>query len=594
MGIEPLTEDLYDDPEKDDNDIPLNTPKRYSSDTDEEDTTYVNEDESETETQDEINDDFDNVRSTDSNVSDDEDEPKPEQNDLLYPGAPITVAESLLAILTVALTHSLTGECLSSILQLIALHCIGNINKKLCKYCQSKNDNSFFIELPLMNQLQAMFLRPDFVEKLQFRFHRVKKAKGLFMRFKLYNGYYGCSRCKIRGTRYKVGKSTVQVYPYDERMHLRTQEEVQNDAKASIELGLTKLLLRLWFDPTLANEPYSLSGVLHVIDADLRNMQPPSFVQRMPRAIKTYLSLWKAQEYKLWLIYYSVPILLGVMNQEYFDHHLQLLSAVYLLSRDSISFDQIEVARNHLRSYISKFADFYGVRNMSMNVHQLLHLPDVVLDLGPLWVYSCFFLEDLNGKLSKLIHGSRHAGLQVCSGASIYMNLYVLIGTLPVDSTVRKFCDQLRCNKKKSRIVEIIDPKTYVLGSLQHLDEVSFNIRAVLAKSLDIKNGNIQVFYRLERKGVLFSSAKYSRSNKKVSHYVSYTHEKRLVETLQIFKCEVVGSDEDVFFSVSKEAEKLSPSAWLSLLDRLSLIQEEEEIIFVAAPATLERQVSAL
>lgn len=737
---------IDNDSEEDDNDIPLNyTPEKPLSNNEKdinEDASEIemeeeiiedfdnvrstdsnlsdNEHESKTESEEEIVDDFDNVRSTDSSISDDEvDRDELDRDNLLYPGAPITVAESLLAILTVAFTHSLTGECLSSILQLIALHCIGNIKintlykfrkyfvdigkhilvlhyyclncfvpltakDSVCKYCQSKSGNSFFIELPLLNQLQAMFLRPNFVKKLQFRFHRVKKAsnniediydgrvykrffgnggfldgksnisfmwysdgisifhsshfsiwpmylvinelpyrerikkeniilaglffgnskpnpnlflapihshlqeffadghllnthngdqirvhgkvlcgtcdlqaKGLFMRFKLYNGYYGCSRCKIRGIRHRVGKSTVQVYPY-ERIHLRTQEEVQNYAKISIELGkpakgvkgpsllsnimpdmisgmgidimhgiflgLTKLLLRLWFDPLLANELYSLSGMLHVIDARLTNMRPPSFVQRMPRAIKTHLSLWKAQEYKLWLIYYSVPILLGIMNERYFNHHLQLLSAIYLLSQDSISFHQVEVAKNHLHLYVSKFAELYGVRNMSMNVHQLLHLPDVVLDLGPLWVYSCFFLEDLNGKLSKLIHGTRHAGLQVCSGASIYMNLSVLIGTLPVDSRVRKFCEQLRCNKKKNRIVEIIDPKTYVLGSLEYLTQVPYNIRAILIDNLGINNGNIQIFYRLEKKGILFSSANYSRSNKKVSHYVLYTY----------------------------------------------------------------------
>lgn len=100
---------------------------------------------------------------------------------------------------------------MSSILQLIALHCIDNIKintlykfKKyfqdiekhtlvfhyyclncfipltakdsVCKYCQSKSGNSFFIELLLLSQLQAMFLRSDFVEKLQFRFNRLKKA----------------------------------------------------------------------------------------------------------------------------------------------------------------------------------------------------------------------------------------------------------------------------------------------------------------------------------------------------------------------------------------------------------------------------------
>lgn len=46
----------------------------------------------------------------------------------------------------------------------------------VCKYCHSNSGNNFFIELPLLSQLQTMFLRLDFVDKLQFRFHRVKKA----------------------------------------------------------------------------------------------------------------------------------------------------------------------------------------------------------------------------------------------------------------------------------------------------------------------------------------------------------------------------------------------------------------------------------
>jgi len=71
------------------------------------------------------------------------------------------------------------------------------------------------------------------------------------------------------------------------------------------------------------------------------------------------------------------------------------------------------------------------------------------------------------------------------------MNLSVLIGTLPIDSRVKKFCEQLRYNKNRNKIAEIIDPKTYALGSLQHLVEISFNIRAVLIDHLDINHGNI-------------------------------------------------------------------------------------------------------
>ena len=44
---------------------------------------------------------------------------------------------------------------------------------------------------------------------------------------------------------------------------------------------------------------------------------------------------------------------------------------------------------------------------MSSNVHGLLHLPEVVTKLGPLWAHSCFPFEAANGKLLKMFHGSQ-------------------------------------------------------------------------------------------------------------------------------------------------------------------------------------------
>ena len=56
---------------------------------------------------------------------------------------------------------------------------------------------------------------------------------------------------------------------------------------------------------------------------------------------------------------------------------------------------------------------FVGERNMSANVHGLLHLPDVVKNLGPLWSHSCFPFESANGHILKLFHGSQGVEKQV-------------------------------------------------------------------------------------------------------------------------------------------------------------------------------------
>ena len=60
------------------------------------------------------------------------------------------------------------------------------------------------------------------------------------------------------------------------------------------------------------------------------------------------------------------------------------------------------------------YLSFLGERNVLPNVHALLHLPEAVEDLGPLWAHSCFPYENANGELLKLYHGSQSVEKQVC------------------------------------------------------------------------------------------------------------------------------------------------------------------------------------
>ena len=62
---------------------------------------------------------------------------------------------------------------------------------------------------------------------------------------------------------------------------------------------------------------------------------------------------------------------------------------------------------------IHAYPHFVGERNILPNVHSLLHLPEAVKDLGPLWAHSCFPYESANGDLLKLYHGSQSVEKQV-------------------------------------------------------------------------------------------------------------------------------------------------------------------------------------
>lgn len=136
-------------------------------------------------------------------------------NKPLYDGAAITVGVSILLILTVAIRHSLTGEALNDILCLINLHCLTpnlcpktlfqlkrhfhNVTNPVvfhyfCAGClekisdktkasvcpnmmcqrdlQSVGGLCYCLEIPLIAQLQALFMRPTFFNLLDHRFKR--------------------------------------------------------------------------------------------------------------------------------------------------------------------------------------------------------------------------------------------------------------------------------------------------------------------------------------------------------------------------------------------------------------------------------------
>lgn len=633
----------------------------------------------------------------------------------LYPGASLTLQDSLIAIMTFVLTHSLTGACLLDLLSLIALHCpLGSLCVKslymfkkyfknvgrgilVCHYfcsncyelldnknsqctkCREKTVVAFFIEIPIINQLQIMFKRPGFVNDLQFRFRRQKKAPGnvediydgeiykehvrmgflnqphnisfmwysdgisvfnfsnkfsiwpfylvinelsyknrvkkqniilagiwfgkkkpkvntfltpfysemtkfyqggymmevpngppilvkgvmlcgtcdlpakcAFLRLKQYNGFWGCNLCLAKGQQFEEG-SNVHVYPYSENIQPRINADVEEHARIAIASGsscygvkgmsilyrmlldlirstgidgmhgifsgVQKMLLELWFDVAYKDLHFSLYHLLENVEKRLKDIKVPSFLNKYPQSISD-LTPWKSLDFKVFLLYYSIPALLGIMPDEYMEHHMLLVSAVYLLSQRSISPEQIDRASILLNRYVKDFEHLYHLRFMGINVHQLLHLPDSVRCLGPLWVYSCYFLEDMNGKLCHLFHGTRHVGVQIASATTIMQKLSSLVNALNEDSAVRKFCDRLQKVGRDFKKAEEVVPGTFVVGTFSVLLNVP---RQMIYEHLGIRGGHFQLYARLWVKGIFYDAECYTRVTKKQSSFVSFT-----------------------------------------------------------------------
>ena len=65
----------------------------------------------------------------------------------------------------------------------------------------------------------------------------------------------------------------------------------------------------------------------------------------------------------------------------------------------------------------------YGDRYMTCNVHQLLHLPEMVHQMGPLWAYSCFSFENANGSVLKYFNGTQNVDFQIVETVNLIQTL---------------------------------------------------------------------------------------------------------------------------------------------------------------------------
>lgn len=103
-----------------------------------------------------------------------------------------------------------------------------------------------------------------------------------------------------------------------------------------------------------------------------------------------------------------------------------------------------------------------------MNVHMLQHLPNCVQYWGPLWVYSCFHFENMNGTLKSLFHGTRNMTKQM---AFSYVVMQGLPQTLPhfqsSTNAVSMFANILY--GRKSVIKQTVAHEVHILGGVSRV-----------------------------------------------------------------------------------------------------------------------------
>lgn len=352
-------------------------------------------------------------------------------------------------------------------------------------------------------------------------------------------GDCGCNLCEIKTRNCKVteGKRSHRVYLYPRNaVQLRTHQSIQKQGQEalklnkpvkgikgicvlsilpeldlstclvpecmhSIFLGIVKRFMVLWF---IKNPKIGLKKRITDIDNILLGIKPPNTFKRLPRSV-TECKKYKATEFYNWLLFYSIPILYEFLEEKYFQHWLVLVISVYTLLKKEINQNEATKVEELLNLFVKNVERLYGDKEMTYNLHQLLHLPLYVKRWGPLWATSAFSFESFNGKISTFIHGTKNVGKEIVENLKAIEGIQIL---------------RQKLNGLKNVSSSTDNEQMKLIGKSIKINFTDFERYVLLNGTFDLNK--LQIYKRAKVKNQIFTSLLY-KNVKSNTYTVSVT-----------------------------------------------------------------------
>ena len=232
------------------------------------------------------------------------------------------------------------------------------------------------------------------------------------------------------------------------------------------------------------------------INEVLRGIKTPDFITRSPKDITKKL---KASEDLLWLLYYSLPTISSLLEEDYIQHWILFVFSMFTLLQNSISKEELKKVEKALILFVKQIGKLYRPNDYTYNNHQLIHLALIVLRWGPLWAHSAFIFEDNNGLLTKSIHSNTN------QGAEIVNNLKVIYSIRALEDIVSKSLSKTSVEMKSiidlpldTEVNDFLKDKD--LTNIQYFGKVCFTNKTFTGSLLDeiLQTCNSYVEFRNE------------------------------------------------------------------------------------------------
>ena len=294
-----------------------------------------------------------------------------------------------------------------------------------------------------------------------------------------FNGSYGCDWCEHPGQYYKGSMR----YPYlhrppkerDQATTIQYAEQALKKSKPVVGIKSASPLINLnnfdiitgfcpdYMHCLLAGVAYQFTEYflrdmtkndIHKLDCMLSRQKVPHQIGRLSIGIKERKN-WKCREWENWVLYYSLPLLSRFpLCKKRLKHWSLFVESLHICLQIDITYDQLNHVDALIHRFVSEVESLYTLKAMRYNVHQMLHIPKSIANLGPLWAHSAFVFESANCKLLQAIHAANGIILQVVRHVNIHRFIQKLEQIVYPNSSevVIAYCENLVSTNCKNMV----------------------------------------------------------------------------------------------------------------------------------------------
>ena len=180
------------------------------------------------------------------------------------------------------------------------------------------------------------------------------------------------------------------------------------DHMRNLFLGTAKYILKIWKKLGYLNK-----NKLDLMQEKTDQFAVPHDIGKIPRKISFCFDGFDADEYKNWVMLFSIYVLADVIPKRDKECSRKFVLPCQYICKRIISENDITIAHGLLIQLCKDFEIFYGKEKVISNIHLHVHLKDCLLDFGPIYSFWLFSFERYNGMLGNLPNNKKNIEPQI-------------------------------------------------------------------------------------------------------------------------------------------------------------------------------------